>query len=86
MFFLQSALRNFAFGLCSFPVLMAGSCHPSSFASESALYRLSDAWLIRRTGTSNCFSSYCAVEISPDVFLLNLALAKNSIAPNVVFM
>ena len=85
VFFLQSALRIFAFRLCRFPVLMAGSCYPSSFASESALYRLSDACLIRGTGTSNSFSSYSTVEISLDVFLLNLGLAKNSTLPNVVF-
>ena len=86
MFFLLSALRIFAFRFYRFPVLMAGSSYPSSFASESALYRLSDAWLIRRTGTSNCFSSYCAVERGLDVFLLNLGLAKNSTVPNVVFV
>ena len=85
MLFLQSALRIFAFRLCRFLVLMAGGCYPSSFACESALYRPSDAWLIRRTGTSNCFKSYCAIEISLDVFLLSLGLAKNSIVPNVVF-
>ena len=77
MFFLQSALRIFAFRLGRFPVLTAGGCYPSSFASESALYRLSDAWLIRRTETSHSFSSYCAVEIGLDVFLLSLGLAKN---------
>ena len=84
--FLQSTLRVFAFRLCRFPVLMAGSSYPSSFACESALYRLLDVWLIRRTGRSNSFSSYCAVEISLDVFLLSLGLAKNSNVRNVVFM
>ena len=84
--FLQSALRIFAFRLCRFPVLMAGSSYPSSFASESALCRLSDVWLIRRTGTSNSLSSYCAVETSLDVFLLSLGLAKNSTVRNFVFM
>ena len=86
MFFFKSALRIFAFRLCRFPVLMAGSCYPSSFASESPLYCLSDACLIRRITTSTSFSSYCTVEINHDGFLLNLGLAKNSTLPNVVFM
>ena len=84
--FLQSTLRVFAFRLCRFPVLMAGSSYPSSFAGESGLYRLLDVWLIRRTGTSNSFSSYCSVDISLGVFLLSLGIAKNSTARNVVFM
>ena len=86
VFFLQLPLRIFAFRLCTFPVLMAGSCYSSSFASESALYHLSDACWIRETGTSNSFSSSCTVEISLDVFLLNLGLAKNSTLTNVVFI
>ena len=58
---------------------MAGSCYPSYFASESAVYRLSDACLIRGTGASNFFSSCCAVETSLDVLLLNLGLAKTQL-------
>ena len=36
----QAALRISTSRLYGFPVLMAGSCYASSFASESALYRL----------------------------------------------
>ena len=86
LWFLQSALRIFAFRLCRFPVLMAGSSYSSSFASDSLLCRLSDVWLIRRTGTSKSLSSYCAVETRLDVFLLSLGLAKISTVRNAVFM
>ena len=66
--FPQSALRIFASRLCRFPVLTAGSCYPSSFATESALYHLTDECLIRRTGRGSSFSSYCTVEIGLDIF------------------
>ena len=55
VFFSQSALRFVASRLCRIPVLVAGSFYPSYFATESALYRQSDACLIRKTGISNSF-------------------------------
>ena len=49
------ALSILASRLYRFPVLMAGSCYPSSFATELALYRLSEECLIRRAGTGSFF-------------------------------
>ena len=74
--FSQSALRIVASRLCRFPVLMAGSCCPASLAIGSALYRLSDACLIRKTGTSNYFSSYCTVEKKSQCFPAELRSCK----------
>ena len=86
LYFSLSAWHNFASRPSRFLVLLAGSCYPSSFPSESALNRLSDECLIRRLGTSSSFSSYCTVEISLHVFPLNIAPAKISTLPNVVFI
>ena len=51
--FFFAALRFVASRLCRIPVLVAGSFYPSYFATESALYRQSDACLIRKTGIWN---------------------------------
>ena len=77
--FSLSALRIFASRLWRFPVLMTGSCYPSYFATESALYRLSDECSIRGAGTSNSFWSYCTVEITLDVFHWTCVLRETQI-------
>ena len=56
----------------------------SSFATESALYHPLHDRLIRKTGTSSSFWSYCTVETSLNVFLWTCVLRKP--LPNVVFV
>ena len=68
-----------------FPSLKARSCFPSSFATESALYHVSDECLITRNEASCSFSSCCWVKIILDVLPLNLAPAKSSTLSNVFF-
>ena len=37
---------------------IAGSCYPSSVATESALYSVSDEWLVQRNGRRSSLSKY----------------------------
>ena len=51
----QSAMGFFVSRLYKIPVMTAGSCYPSFFAAESALYRLPEECLIKKIGGSSPF-------------------------------
>ena len=44
---------------------IAGSCYPSSVAPESALYSVSDEWLVQRNGRRSSLSKYWSRNQSP---------------------
>ena len=53
MFFFAASIAYFRFHIVQVSRFMAGSCYPSCFATESALYCVSDKCLVRRNGTSS---------------------------------
>ena len=53
--FFESAISSFVSRSFKFPVLMAGNCYHSSFATESALFCVSDESLFRRNELSSFF-------------------------------
>ena len=85
MFFAVS-IAYFRFQIVQVSRFMAGSCYPSWFATESALYCVLDKCLVRRNGTSSFQNTVEWKQVSSFFFVLNVGPAKNSTLTNVVFM
>ena len=84
MFFAVSIVY-FRFHIVQVSRFMAGSCYPSRFATESALYCVSDKCLVQRSGTSS-FQITVEWKHVSIFFALNVGPAKNSTRSNVVLM
>ena len=52
------SIAYFLFQIVHIFRFIAGSCYPSSVAPESALYSVSDEWLVQRNGRRSSLSKY----------------------------